>query len=51
MKFWHSARTRNALMGLAPIIAIVLFFATRSWTWFLLIPVVGVLLYGPNGDR
>lgn len=34
-------------MGLAPIAALVLFFLTRSWLWFLAIPAVGILLYGP----
>lgn len=46
-----SPRTRNTIMGLAPILAFVLFFATRSWMWFLLVPVVGVLVYGPHGER
>lgn len=46
-----SSWTRNTLMGLAPLVALVLFFATKSWTWFLLVPVVGVLLYGARGDR
>ncbi len=46
-----SPRTRNTIMGLAPILALVLFFATRSWMWFLLVPVVGVLVYGPHGER
>ncbi|GAB97637.1 hypothetical protein BJY21_000692 [Kineosphaera limosa] len=41
----------NLIMGLTPLVAVVLFFATRSWMWFLLVPVVGVWLYGPNGDR
>lgn len=44
-------RTRNTIMGLAPLVALVLFFLTRSWMWFLLVPVVGVLLYGADGDR
>lgn len=38
---------RQVLMGLAPIAALVLFFLTRSWLWFLAIPAVGILLYGP----
>lgn len=46
-----SVWTRNTLMGLAPLAALVLFFVTKSWTWFLLVPVVGVLLYGARGDR
>lgn len=40
------ARWRNTVMGLTPLIAVALFFYTRSWMWFLWIPVVGVLLYG-----
>lgn len=45
-----SSRVRNTFMGLAPILCLVLFFVTKSWLWFLLIPVVGVVLYGPRGD-
>ncbi len=37
-------------MGLAPVLCVVLFFATRSWLWFLLLPVVGVALYGARND-
>ena len=44
-------RARNTLMGLAPLVAVVLFFLTRSWMWFLLVPVVGLIVYGANGDR
>ena len=46
-----SRRGRNTIMGLAPLVALVLFFLTRSWMWFLLVPVVGVLVYGPDGGR
>lgn len=46
-----SRRARNTIMGLAPLVALVLFFLTRSWMWFLLVPVVGVLVYGADGDR
>lgn len=41
---------RNTLMGLAPLLCLVLFFTTRSWLWFLLLPIAGVVLYGPRGD-
>ncbi len=44
-------RARHTIMGLTPIVALVLFFLTRSWMWFLAVPVVGVLVYGPHGDR
>ncbi|MEO8906707.1 MAG: DUF1707 domain-containing protein [Microbacteriaceae bacterium] len=45
-----------ALAGLAPFVAIALFFITGTlwgynvaWLWFLLIPVVGILVYGAGG--
>jgi hypothetical protein len=41
---------RDALMALAPFVAIVLFFTTKWWVWWLLIPAAGVLLYAGNGD-
>ncbi len=44
-------RARNTVMGLAPIAAFVLFLLTGSWLWFLAIPVVGVLVYGPGPHR
>ena len=42
---------RTTLMGQAPLVALGLFFASKCWLWFLLVPVVGVLLYGVRGDR
>jgi hypothetical protein len=47
------------IMALTPFIAILLFFLTSytvgwawSWLWFLLIPVAGIIIWGPNsGDR
>lgn len=42
---------RNTAMGLTPLVALVLLFLTRSWLWFLLVPLVGVLVYGPRGER
>lgn len=46
-----NAPVAAVVLGLAPLVAVVLFFMTRSWLWFLLVPVVGVVLYGINGDR
>lgn len=45
-----SARWRNTIMGLTPLVALALFFVTRSWMWFLWVPVVGVALYGTGRD-
>jgi hypothetical protein len=42
----HIART---ILALSPFVALVLFFTTRTWLWFLLIPVAGVLLGGSWG--
>jgi hypothetical protein len=36
-------------MGLAPLVALVLFFTLHSWLWFLLVPIVSVLVYGGWG--
>ena len=45
-------RNRNAIMGVTPFVALVLFFVTRSWIWFLLIPAMGAVLYaGGDQDR
>ena len=40
------------LMAALPIIAVILFFVTRSWLWFLLIPLMGALIgpYLRSGD-
>jgi len=35
---------RAAMLAVTPIAALVLFFVLHNWIWFLLIPVVGVLL-------
>lgn len=43
-------RYRETIMALAPLAAVVLFFVTGSWLWFLMIPIAGILLYGP-GER
>ncbi|MBH0777423.1 DUF1707 domain-containing protein [Nocardia sp. NEAU-351] len=33
------------LMAVLPIIAVILFFTTGSWLWFLMIPIAGALLF------
>jgi len=43
------ASLRETIMALTPFAALVLFFVTGSWLWFLIIPVMGILLYGPDG--
>jgi hypothetical protein len=43
-------RYRATLMALTPFAALLLFFtAPGGWLWFLAIPIMGVLLYGPDG--
>jgi hypothetical protein len=44
-------RTREAIMSLTPLVALVLFFVTHTWLWFLAIPIVGILLYGSDRGR
>jgi hypothetical protein len=44
-------RTRETLMALVPFVALILFFVTKTWIWFLLIPVAGILLYGADHNR
>ena len=44
-------RVRETIMSLTPFAALVLFFTTHTWLWFLAIPVMGILLYGPEGRR
>ena len=34
-----------------PFLALVLFFTTGSWLWFLLVPIMGILLYGADGAK
>ena len=47
-----SDRTRETIMALTPMAALLLFFVTGyRWYWFLAIPIVGMLLYGSDGDR
>jgi Domain of unknown function (DUF1707) len=42
---------RDTLMALTPFAALFLFFMTDAWVWFLLVPVMGILLYGPDGKK
>ena len=42
---------RETIMALTPFAALFLFFVTGSWLWFLAIPVMGILLYGPEGKK
>ena len=42
---------RDTIMALTPFAALILFFVTGSWLWFLAIPVMGILLYGPEGRK
>src|SRR5450631_2668894 len=44
-------RKRDTIIALTPFAALVLFFITGSWLWFLMIPVMGILLYGPGGKK
>ncbi|PXX66361.1 uncharacterized protein DUF1707 [Nocardia tenerifensis] len=34
------------VMAVIPILAVILFFVTHSWLWFLAIPLMGALLFG-----
>jgi hypothetical protein len=42
---------RDTIMALTPFAALVLFFLTGSWLWFLMIPVLGILFYGAGGSK
>lgn len=44
-------RYRGAVMALTPLAAVVLFFLTRQWVSFLTIPIMAILLYGPDDDK
>ncbi len=43
-------RHRDTVMALTPFVALALFFLIHTWLWFLLIPVMGILLFGAD-DR
>ena len=42
---------RDTIIALTPFAALALFFMTGSWLWLLMITVMGILLYGPEGKR
>jgi hypothetical protein len=44
-------RGRETIMALTPFAALALFFTTGQWMWFLMIPVMGIVMYGPDGGR
>jgi hypothetical protein len=47
-----SDRTRETIMALTPLIALILFFVTDfTWLWFLAIPLMGIVLYGPDRNH
>lgn len=39
------------VMAVVPLIALVLFFVTHSWLWFLAVPIAGALIYGGDRER
>jgi hypothetical protein len=46
-----SDAVKERVMAVTPLAALVLFFLTRQWVWFLAIPIVGALLYGSDRTR
>ncbi|MFE4501283.1 hypothetical protein ACFRFQ_15615 [Rhodococcus sp. NPDC056743] len=38
-------------MAVIPILALILFFVTGTWLWFLAIPLAGALLFGTDSER
>lgn len=46
-----AAQHRDAILGVTPFVAVALFFITKQWIFFLLIPALGVVLYAGDGDR
>jgi hypothetical protein len=44
--------SRETIMSLTPFAALALFFlAGHHWMWFLMVPVMGILMYGPGGGK
>ena len=37
---------RDRIMAVTPLVALILFFTTGTWLWFLAIPIAAALLYG-----
>ncbi len=46
-----SDSARERIMALIPLVALLLFFRTGVWLWFLAIPMAGALLYGKDRRR
>lgn len=46
-----SPKTAQTLVALAPFVAVALWWATKSWIFFLLIPVVGIVFGDAAGKR
>ena len=46
-----SDAVKERIMAVTPLAALVLFFVTRTWVWFLAIPIAGALLYGSDRRR
>jgi hypothetical protein len=42
-------RTKQTIVALTPFVALILFFTTHTWLWFLAIPIVAIVLYGGEG--
>jgi hypothetical protein len=42
---------RDTIIALTPFAALILFFVTHSWLWFMMVPVMGILLYGPGEKK
>ena len=46
-----SEGVKERIMAVTPLAALVLFFVTHTWLWFLAIPIMGALLYGSDRKR
>jgi hypothetical protein len=42
-------RAKETIVALTPFVALILFFTTHTWLWFLAIPIVAIVLYGGQG--
>jgi uncharacterized protein DUF1707 len=47
---WVPEPYGTTITALAPIAAVILFFWTGSWLWFLAIPAIAIIVHGPDGD-
>lgn len=46
-----SRATASSITALVPILAVIAFFTTGSWLWFLAIPIVSIIVYGKGGGK